>query len=662
MVRWFAAGLALAWIGLSFDPSTARAGLLSPDDERIYRSAFQAADDGKFDYARGLARKAPNPLLDHVLAWLEYQHPGSGATFEQITQFVRANPTWPQIPTLTRRAEEAISAATPNDLLRAWFEAYPPSTAEGAMAYARALQAEGAGDKATELLRHAWVAFSFGPVQEREMLTHFADAIRPGDDVARLDRLLWDRQYDAATTQMRRVDEGRKRLARARMALARESSRGEALATNVFEADRHDPGLVYELTRYRREHDHEDDAIALLKDPGADKGRPDLWWSERSALARYALEKGNITQAYQIASNHGAIEGQPYMEAEWLAGWIALRFLHDTQTAQEHFSRLYEHVVTPVGRGRGAYWTGRAYEEAGDVASAQHWYGLAAENVTSFYGQLAAARCGHDGLGALPSDPTPTTDDIANFQRDELARVARVLGEIGQTDLMRAFLLRLVEVSSSPGMRTQAAALAVEMDRPDIAITVAHRSEREGIPLLASGYPIPPLSIADNPERALVLGLVRQESGFHHEAVSSAGARGLMQLMPATAAKLARAINLVFKRKNALAVALTQNPGLNLKLGSAYLADLLNQFNGSYILAIAAYNAGPSRVEKWVREYGDPRTRDVDAVDWIESIPFAETRNYVQRVMEGVQVYRRRLGGTGVALTLDEDLKRPRGD
>ncbi len=662
MFRWLAAGLALAWIGMGIGSSAARAGLLSPDDERIYRSAFQAAGDGKFDYARGLAKKATDPLLGRALAWMEYQRPASGATFEQITQFIRANPTWPQIPTLVHRAEEAISAATPSDLMRPWFEAYPPSTAEGAMAYARVLQSEGAGDKATELLRHAWIAFSFGPVQEREMLTHFADAIRPQDDVARLDRLLWDHQDDAATTQMRRVDEGRKRLARARMALAHESSRGEALVATVFEADRHDPGLVYELAQYRRERNHEDEAIALLSDPGADKGRADLWWSERAALARYALEKGNITQAYQIASNHGVLDGQPYMEAEFLAGWIALRFLHDAQAAQTHFTQLYDHVVTPVGKGRGAYWTGRAFEEAGDGANAQHWFGLAAENVTSFYGQLAAARCGHDGLGTLPGDPAPTAEDIANFQQGELPRVARMLGEIGQTDLMRGFLLRVTEMSSTPGMRSLAAALAVEMGRPDIAITVAHRSEREGVPLLASGYPIPSLAISEKPERALVLGLVRQESGFHHEAVSSAGARGLMQLMPATAAKLARAINLVFKRKNTLAAALTQNPGLNLKLGSAYLNDLLNQFNGSYIMAIAAYNAGPSRVEKWVHEYGDPRTHDVDAVDWIESIPFAETRNYVQRVMEGVQVYRRRLGGTGVAMSLDEDLKRSRGD
>ncbi len=222
---------------------------------KLYHQAFLAADEGKFDYARGLANKTSDKLLTRVLAWVEYQRPNSGATFEQIAAFVRANPTWPLIPTLIRRAEEAITVATPTDQVEKWFEAYPPGTAEGAMAWARVLQSQGAVDKATEILRHAWIDYSFGSTQEREFLSHFATAIRPEDDVARLDRLLWDHQDEAATAQMRRVDEGRKRLARARMALAHDLTKGEALATNVFEADRRDPGLIYELIRFRRERD-----------------------------------------------------------------------------------------------------------------------------------------------------------------------------------------------------------------------------------------------------------------------------------------------------------------------------------------------------------------------------------------------------------------------
>ncbi len=661
-----AAWLVVAALGLGLGSGAARAGVLSADDARIYRQAFQAADEGKSDYARGLANKASDKLLGRVLAWLEYQKPGSGATFEQISSFVRANPTWPQIPTLIRRAEEAITAATPAELLKPWFQAYPPVTAEGAMAYARVLQGDGENDKATELLRGAWTDFSFGPSQEREFLVHFPNVIRPQDDVARLDRLLWDHQDQAALAQMRRVDDAHKRLAKARMALAHDLSHGEAMVANVAEADRNDPGLVYELVHFRRERDHEDQAIPLLKSPAADKGRPDLWWTERATLARYALQKGNISDAYAIASTHGPLEGSSYAEAEWLSGWIALRFLHEAALAQSHFTRLYDHVVMPVAKARGAYWSGRAFEAAGDQKAAQHWYGLAAGNVTAYYGQLAATRLGQNGAGLAFTDPVPTPDDIDTFDHNELVHVARMLGEIGQTDLLRPFLLRLIDISASPGVRAQVTKLATSLGRDDLAIVVAHRSEREGIPLIASSYPLPSYPVGDKPERALILGLVRQESGFQHTAVSSAGARGLMQLMPATAAKLARAIKLVFKRQKTLDNALTHDTNLNLKLGSAYLVDLLDKFNGSYILAVAAYNAGPSRVDRWMHEFGDPRAHDVDAIDWIESIPFAETRNYVQRVLEGVQVYRQRLGGTGtmtgLAMSLDTDLKRARGD
>ncbi len=660
VVRWVAAGLIWASIGLVAVMGVAHAQDLSAEDEKLYRSAFQAADEGKYDYARGLARKASDRLLSRVLTWSEYQKPGSGATFEQIAEFIQANPTWPLIPTLVRRAEEAMTAATPDNELRPWFEAYPPLSADGALAYARVLVADGKTDKAAEVIRRAWINNSFGALQEKELQSHFASMIRPEDDNARLDRLLWDHQDEAATAQMRRVDENHKRLARARMAFAHDRSNAFTIAANVFQADRQDPGLVYEESRYQRERDHEDDAIPLLKSPGADKGRPELWWTERAALCRYALQKGNITQAYEIAKNHGVLEGQPYAEAEWLAGWIALRFLHDAPTAAVHFTHLYEHVVTPIGKGRGAYWTGRAYEEAGNKVQAKHWFELATANPTAFYGQLAAARI--DGAAPLLEDPAPTDSDKRTFERDELVHIARELGQIGQTDMMRPFLVRLIDINRSPGVRVQAAALAAGFGRSDIAITVARKSDRDGVPLIAAGYPIPSVAVGNKPERALILGLVRQESGFQHTAVSSAGARGLMQLMPATAAKLARALKVVFKHKKNLDAALTHDQSLNLKLGSAYLEDLLSQFDGSYILAVAAYNAGPSRVQKWMHDFGDPRTHDVDAVDWVESIPFSETRNYVQRVLEGVQVYRQRLGTPGLALSLDSDLKRSRKD
>ncbi len=652
---WVAVGLVVAAL-LGAVP--AKANLLSADDEKLYRQAFDAAQKDHFDWALAAAGKAHSKLLDKVLHWLEYTRPNSGATFGEITDFIRANPDWPQGPVLLRRAEEAISVATPDSAVLAWFSDHAPQTVDGAMAFGKALIDAGERERAAKLLRKAWVNGDFGPLQEREFLANFRDLLTEQDQIARLDRLLWGHLDTAAQQQMRRVDDGEKALAKARMALADGASNAVSLAANLPDRLKDAPGLVYELLRYRRQHDMDDQAIALLKRPLREMVHPELWWVERAILARRALEQGRISQAYELARDHGQTEGAAFADAEWLSGWIALRFLGDRQIALDHFSRMYEHVRTAQSRSRAAYWAGRSAEALGKGDDAVRWFNLAAQHVTTFYGQLAASKIDHGQLWPLPADPLPSAEDIRDFEHQELVKAARMLGEIKETDLLRPFMLRMTEMAKTPGERALAAGLATTLGRADIAVTVAKQSERLGVPLIASGYPIPPLRVGKKPEQALVLGLIRQESAFHFEAVSSAGARGLMQLMPATAAKVAKALKVAFKRKSALASALTQNPGLNVKLGSAYLNNLLDEFNGSYILSVAAYNAGPSRVKKWIRDMGDPRNPAVDAVDWIESIPYSETRNYVQRVLEGVQIYRRRLGATDLARSLEGDLKR----
>ena len=254
----------------------------------------------------------------------------------------------------------------------------------------------------------------------------------------------------------------------------------------------------------------------------------------------------------------------------------------------------------------------------------------------------------------LPAAPQPLAQDTEAFEHHELVHIVRLLSEIGENDLTRSFLFRLNDLLRTTGQRVLLANLATSLGRDEIAVSVAKRLEREGIWLIPAGYPLLSQVAADQPERALVLGVIRQESAFHEGAVSSVGARGLMQLMPDTALKVARDQGVAFKQKDALTAALTADPSLNIKLGSAYLQGLLNNFNGSYVLAVASYNAGPNRAKQWMQSLGDPHS--VDPVDWIESIPFTETRGYVQRVLEGTQIYRRLLGQT--ASSLDHDLTR----
>lgn len=643
---WLAAGISL----LHFP---AHANLLSADDERIYQQAFRAARSDQFDVANKLAATAKNPLPAKVVRWLDLIRPRSGATFGEITAFIGENPDWPQSSVMQRRAEEAITVVTPDSSVIAWFSTHPPLTADGSMAYGKALLAAGRTEKATEVLRDAWVQGNFGVLQERQFLALFKHLIRNHDHVARLDRLLWDRLESAAQRMILRVDTGHRHLAQARIALMNVKGGAEAAIAKVPPELQDDPGLIYERVRWRRQKDLDAEAIQLLDHKSRNKVRPDMWWAERAILARRSLQTGRITQAYRIARDHGQSEGAGFADAEWLAGWIALRFLDDREVAASHFKRLYEKVSYPVSRSRGAYWAGRAAQAMGDAAGADHWYGLAARHITTFYGQLASARMPPDRQWPLPADPLPTAEDIERFDRRDLTNVTRMLVEIGETDAVRSFFVRLHDMGATPGERALAANLASSLGRPDIAVALARRSDRDGITLVSSGFPIPAIEAAGPPEQALVLALIRQESAFHHEAISTAGARGLMQLLPTTAEKVAKTLRVAFTKNK-----LTEDPSFNVKLGSAYLSDLLADFNGSYILALAAYNAGPSRARKWVRDYGDPRDKDVDAVDWVEQIPFSETRNYVQRVLENVQVYRRRLGTTELTFSLESDLKR----
>jgi soluble lytic murein transglycosylase len=634
----------------------AHAAALSADDEHAYRQAFDSAHKRHFDLALTTVHDAHDRLLAKVLEWQYCVTSHSGAGFADITAFMRANPDWPQQSTLQRRAEEAIGETTPNAALLEWFDRHAPVSAAGTTAYAKALIDRGRSRDAADLVRAFWVSGSFDPDQEGAFVTDFAGLIRGEDDLARLDRLLWDRQEAAARRQMARVDADHKLLAQARLAFLDESSDAEAQAGRLPPGLKDDPGLIYEWVRYLRSHDRDDDAIELLRHPAHEQVRPDLWWTERAILARRALQKGNVPVAYDLAQNHGRTDETGFAEAEWLSGWIALRFLKDPVRALDHFTRLYDHVVTPRSRSRAAYWAGRAAEAQGQGDDAVRWFNLAAPDVTTFYGQLAASHLRQDPAPDLPADPVPTAADLARFEQYEMPEAARLLTQIGEGDLARFFLVKAFELAQTPGERELAAQLAASLHQEDIAVFIARQEERQGVPMVQAGYPVV-AATGDAPEPALVLSLIRKESGFHAGLVSGAGAEGLMQLLPATAAQIAKALKVTPSDKDALKIRLTRDPSLNVRLGSSYVGTLLDEFGGSYLLTAAAYNAGPNRVRRWLADLGDPRAPGADPVDWIESIPYWETRDYIQRVLEATQIYRRKLGAA-TAPQLDRDLRR----
>ncbi|MFN3075282.1 MAG: transglycosylase SLT domain-containing protein [Alphaproteobacteria bacterium] len=652
MVKPSPATLLLA-LALATSTAPAMSALLSDNDRQIYHRAFVAAEREQWSRANAAASEAKSRLLAKVLTWMRLVQPRSGASFTEISTFLKRNPDWPMPTALTRRAEEAMGAAESSQAVLEWFSERSPLTPDGKMALARALLAADEEVEAISVLRGSWVADNFGAVQEKQFLGLYGRYLRQEDHNARLDRLLWDRQNEAAKRMMKRVDLGHQRLALARIALIDMDGGSEGALRKVPAELAGNPGLLYDRARWRRKKERFDEAISIVNGPAGNKVRPDLWWAERAILARESLQRGNISKAYDLARGHGKINGASLVDAEWLAGWIALRSLHDKSTAFTHFKRAYEAATTPLSRSRGAYWAGRAAQALGNAPEAEKWYQKAAQFVTAFYGQLAAGQLEGGGVQALPGDPVPTREDNEIFGRSEIAQAATMLTEIGEHDQARHFIIRLVEISKSPGIHSLAARLAARSGKVDFGVSLARRSAQQGIFLISTGFPLIHVPSQDTPEKPLVLAVIRQESNFQKEAVSVAGAKGLMQLLPGTARQIAKAHKMKFT-----AASLTSDPNYNITLGRAYLEELLDSFGGSYILSIAAYNAGPSRVRQWTRELGDPRESIESAIDWIESIPFSETRNYVQRVLEGTQVYRRRLGEKKQISPLERDLRR----
>lgn len=626
---------------------------LTAADLQLYRSAFAAADKDRWAEARRLAGQARNPLPGKVIQWLDLTRPGPGRSFEEYRLFLKQNPHWPGQTTLLAQAERAMPDSLPVDQVLQWFGEREPLTIQGTMQLARALLARRLEKQAVALIRRGWVQLSVSKDDEKAFLARYGRYLRAQDHVARLDRLLWDEQQDAARRMMPRVDSAHQLLAEARLRLMTMDPGVDGAVRRVPRELMRDPGLLYDRARWRRRKGLYEEVAELLDPPPVNVPRPELMWPEKEDAARRALARGDVSVAYRLASSHDTTDGLSFAEGEWLAGWIALRFLEDRKVAYEHFTRMFAGVSTSISRSRAAYWAGRAAEDMGELALAQSWYDRAAQNLTTYYGQLAAHRLGRTDAFRFPPLPEPGKDEQARFAKRELVRIVRLLKQLDQLDRARPFLLRMADDARTPEEGRLVADLAQETDRDDLAVAVAKSLRLKGTELVEYLYPLRRIPDGSGPEKGLVLAVMRQESAFAVDAVSPAGARGLMQLMPSTAKHVASQLKLAYSKER-----LIDDPHYNVVLGRAYLDELVRSFRGSYVLAIASYNAGPSRAVEWVRQYGDPRDYGIDVVDWIESIPFPETRNYVQRVLENLQVYRHRLGDTQVALSLEQDLSR----
>ena len=608
------------------------------DEVSSLRTALQRAS--LQDWA-GAADLAEGPLSQDLVEWLRLRS-GDGKLGD-YEEFLSRRADWPGLALLREKGEEAVARSTDPDRVLAYFAANKPRLPVGSLALVKAYLALGRpGDAETESIR-AWTGLEFTATEETALLALMPDALSVAHEV-RLDRVLWADRVAEAMRMLPRVSPDWRKLAEARMALRAMAGNASALVDTVPKSLAGDAGLAFERFLWRMKKDRTADATALIlerSESAASLGNASIWADRRATLARALMRADQPRDAYKVAARNQMTQGQEYADLEFLAGFIALRKLGDAGTALQHFTNLQAAVVTPISLSRAQYWQGRAHEAAGNTDAANTAYRAAAVHQTAFYGLLAAEKLGLTLDAGLLSDNRPSDWRDSPFAASSVFQIARLLVRAGDRSLGKRFLLHLAE-GLSPGELDQLAEYTLEADEPHIAVLIGKHAAERGVILPRAYFPVTDMVPETLPvSRALALSIARRESEFDAAVISPAGARGLMQVMPGTAKEIAPAAGLPYNPGR-----LTSDPAYNVALGSTYLRKLIDEFGPAVALVASGYNAGPGRPRRWITEFGDPRREGVDAVDWVETIPFTETRTYVMRVVESVVIYRAKLKGT----------------
>jgi soluble lytic murein transglycosylase len=627
---------------------------LSDRDAGLLRQAIEAARRANVNGARDAISQIGDGLARKTATWVLIDCDADMVGFYDVDNARRELAGWPRAQRRQAAAERLLETAgkTPQQVVD-WFSGSEPATAQGAMALASAYRGLGRTVDATALVKHWWRDKSFDENAQRAMLGRFGDVLTGEDHAHRADVLLYGKELGAARDIMALLPADQQQAARARLALRADARDATDLVAMLPVELAQSPGVAFERAAFLRRKGMDMPALEEVayfphEVTSADQG--DRIWDERRHLVLSALRAGDAHLAYAAAAESGLTTGASGADAEFDAGWVALTKLNDPAKAAKHFANLERIGTSPVTKGRALYWEGRAAEASGDKAGAQAFYERAAHHNTTFYGMLAAEKLGQ--RLTLASDPTITPQARTAFEtRDEIA-ATRLLFDYGQRDLFKVFVLNLDDILPTAEDEAQLVDLARGYGDMELSMKAARAAAQRGFILPQRAYPIRSAPDGGAAEPALVLAITRQESSFDPNVRSGAGARGMMQLMPSTAKILARRIGVSYSPSQ------LDEPEYNMRLGASFLGQLVSQFSGSYVMAAAGYNAGPGRPTQWTQFCGDPRGGATDPVDFIECIPFSETRNYVMRVMENMQVYRAKLAGGSIPITLSADLKR----
>ena len=633
---------------------TFSAKAMTEEETEHARSSFLFLQRKEWNDALLHARATHDESLQTLVVWQYLLDVDNGASFSEIRQFIDAHPEWPEPRKLKIRAEMALkdSSANPDEIIE-WFAKNTPITGVGKIALIKSLLTDGRQSKEmiSSLVREAWRDGDFDEAQEQSLLANYGNMLRASDDIARTDRLLWEGKISAAERMFARVDTEHQKLYKARIEFQTDKKDALKVLSKVAPSLRKDAGLIYDRMRFHAKN--KDDSLVrdmlIIAPPKVPY--PEKWWKFRETKIREALADDDIAMAAHLLTNHGQTEGQGFADASWLRGRLLLEYQKKPQEAYSVFSKMFSAVKYPVSKARAAYFAAKSAQKIGNHEAAKKWMNIAAAYPTSFYGQIAALEYSSTAPLNFPLTPQVSPEERAAFNARSVVRAIKLCLEFNQPELAGKIINYMAENAETGKEAMLVSELGAKSGKIYLSVRGAKKALQSNLVLIDTGYPI--INMPDNLAlpRALALAITRQESEFDRFAKSPAGAVGLMQLLPSTAKETARKNDIAFDEDR------LYEADYNITLGSFYLRRLIGVYDGSLPMAIAAYNAGGGNVNKWIKKFGRPHNSVEGMIDWIEKIPFSETRNYVQRVLENLQIYRHLESGDGSAkLLLGDDL------
>ena len=624
--------------------TTKRSEVLNKKDFEKAKEIFKLIDSGKWNSALKRSSAVKDKEFRNLITWMYLKTSGNKATFNDYQKFIEKNSDYPRISRLQYLAEHKIYLRnnSPSSIIN-WFNRFPPVSGMGKIKLAEAYLEQGKTDLVVSLIKEGWIDAEIRKNDLSYYRGKFKKFLKTEDHIKRADFLAWKGKYWDLKRMLRYLPKDEKALYNARQILMSNSYGVDNAISKVPNHLKKEIGLEYDRLKWRNRRGRLESSLEVLYNNGNTSEdnlvRADLWWKQRESITRTLIYKKRYKTAYKVANEHSLSSGANFAEAEWLSGWIALTFLNSPEYAVNHFENFYNNVSYPISLARGAYWLGQSYKSLKNDKMSETYFKEGSEFLTTFYGQLSFKEIYGEEKFTLKDDLKYDKEFLKEFNQNRLVKHIVLLKELDKTQYGKDIYKHLANLNIQKGSEVLAAKLATETERYDFAIQISKKASYENRFYNQFNYPIisTPREVnkkrMPNPE--LILAIIRQESEFDRRANSYVGARGMMQLMKYTAKVVAKQAKLPYSISG-----LTKNPEYNIKLGSYYLNSLLEDYNGVFPFAIAAYNAGPNRVKTWRRINGDPTKGQINYVNWIELIRFKETRNYVQRVLENVNVYK----------------------